>query len=873
MSFKGSVLIRLLTVIVLIGAGYIAYTYAITHPTFVHEMKQSLGLENTRGAGPGVAASGTLEVNTTQVMSLVPARVISVTVQEGDPVREGDVLIRLDDTLLQKQLAAARAEIELARAQLALVQAGARPEEIAKAQAQVQAARIAAEVAAQALADARAIRDEAQDIRPEIIRAETEYTKTLHARDAALAQAHIGDLYAQLWEQINNQVKAGQDIVLPNGQKKHVEPPPEKVNEVSFQWNLASQQEWQAWAKYHQAEAAVNAARAALDATRAKLTDPAREMPVAQALAAYEKAQAAIPVAQAGLDALKQGPNPEKIDVARANLRRAQATYDRLAASRRFYTVRAPISGRVIKRSIETGEIATPGIPLLEIGDISHLHLTLYVSEKDLGRVHLGDNVVLTVDAYPGETFHGRVIHIADKAEFTPRNVQTKEDRATLMYAVEVDVPNPEGKLKAGMPVDAIIGISSWTEETTQGNALAVELSRFQRKTPQTQALIASGAFEGHTVRIMSEVAARVTDLLVAKGDTVHVGQVIARLDPGPLPQQLAEAEAGLAVAQAQLKDLLAQPLPAQVNVARAQVAQAEAHVRAAQVTLKAARVMLEHPTELDNQIALAQAQLDVLAHRLDEARAIRKAATVERDYYASDYTEQGRKRYAMAVEKIAAADANIRSIQADITGTRRLIVLLQEIRENPLALKAQVHQAEGQLRLAQAQLDVAKKDLALAQASAREEEIDMARARIRQAQATLALLQTQMERYTITSSHAGTVTSCPVDEGEIVSAGGVVCEIASLDVLDLIVFIPEADLGRVYIGQAVEVTVDTYPDRVFPGTVVWIADEAEFTPKNVQTKEDRVDMVFRVKVRVPNPEGILKPGMPADATWPFAGR
>jgi len=868
MSSTRSVIIRLLTVIVLIGAGYVAYTYAMAHPTFVHDMKQILGGEKAQVTGPGVAASGTLEADTTQVMSLVPARVITVTVQEGDTVHEGDVIVRLDDTLLQKQLAAARAEIDLARAQLALVQAGARPEEIAKAQAQVQAARVAAEVAVQALADARAIRDEAQDIWPEIIRAETEYTKTIHARDAALAQAHIGDLYAQLWEQINNQVKAGQDIVLPNGQKKHIEPPPEKVNEVSFQWNLATQQEWQAWAKYHQAEAAVEAARAALDTTRAKLTDPARDVPVAQALAAYEKAQAAIPVAQAGLDALEQGPNPEKIDVARANLRRAQATYDRLAASRRFYTVRAPISGRVIKRSIEEGEIAVPGISILEIGDTRHLRLTLYVTEKDLGRVHLGDDVVLTVDAYPGETFHGRVIHIADEAEFTPRNVQTKEDRVTLMYAVDVDVPNPEGKLKAGMPVDAIIGVSTWPEETAQGNALAVELPLFKRKTPQAQALTASGSFEGHTVRIMSEVAARVTDLFVDKGDDVQAGQVIARLDPGTLPQNIVEAESGLAVAQAQLADLLAQPLPAQVNVARAQVAQAEANVRAAQVTLQAARAVIEHPTELDNQITLAQAQLGVLAHRLDEARAMRKAAVVERDYYASDYTEQGRKRYAMAVEKVAAADANIRAIQVEIAGTRRLIALLQEIRENPLALKAQVHQAEGQLRLAQAQLDVAEKALALAQAPAREEEINMARARVQQAQATIDLIQAQLDQYTITASHAGTVTSCAVSAGEVVPAGGVVCETAALDVLDLVVFIPEADLGRVYVGQRVEVTVDTYPDRVFPGTVVWIADEAEFTPKNVQTKEDRVDMVFRVKVRVPNPEGILKPGMPADATF-----
>jgi multidrug efflux pump subunit AcrA (membrane-fusion protein) len=89
---------------------------------------------------------------------------------------------------------------------------------------------------------------------------------------------------------------------------------------------------------------------------------------------------------------------------------------------------------------------------------------------------------------------------------------------------------------------------------------------------------------------------------------------------------------------------------------------------------------------------------------------------------------------------------------------------------------------------------------------------------------------------------------------------------LADLDRVTLTVYVPESDLGQVQLGQPVSVTVDAYPERVFPGTAVFVASEAEFTPKNIQTREERVNMVFAVKVKLPNGDHALKPGMPADA-------
>ncbi len=866
--------IRVVLIAAILVGGYMAYDAYRRHPGQVEEVLTRAGLAPAPTAST-VQASGTLEATRVQVMTLVPARVVTVTVQEGDDVTAGQVLVRLDDTLLEKQLAVAAAEIDLARAQLALLKAGAREEEIARARAQLAAARVGVDVAAQALADARAVRDAAQDIWPEIIRAETGVTKTQHLRDAALARAQAADITVDLWRRINDQVKAGATVTLPTGEVKHIPPPPEKVNEVSFEWNKATQEAWQAWTQYEQAKAAVAAAEVALKAARARLNDPARDVPVAQALAAYEKALAAVPVAQAALDALEQGPNEEKIAAAEANLRRARAAYDRLAATRRYYTLTAPMSGRVLSVGIHAGEVALPGAPLLEIADTSRLRLTIYVAEEDLGHVRLGQEVTVTVDAYPDRAFRGTVIHIAEEAEFTPKSVQTREERTTLVYAVEVEVPNAGGLLKPGMPADAhFVEATHASPLRTHVSPLRTWITRIvghrepTSRKDQATTFTVSGTFEATKVRVMPEVSARVLNVLVDKGDMVTAGQVVAHLDPGDLPERLREAQAALAAAEAQLADLQAQPLPAQVDVARAQVAQAEANLRAARIALRAAQAALEHPIELDNQIALAEAQLRVLEQKREEARAQRKRAEVERDYYAAQVTEEARTRRDIAEKMLAAAESNLKAVEAEIAGTRRLIAYLREVRDHPLALEAQVHQAEGQVRLAEAQLEVARAALVLAQAPARAEEIAAAQARVAQARATLALLQAQLDRYTLTAPMSGRVLNRLAEPGEVAKAGTALLEIGDLSTLELTVFVPEPDLGRVFLGQKVEVRVDTYPDRAFTGTVVWIADEAEFTPKNVQTREDRMETVYRVKVRVPNPEGILKPGMPADATF-----
>ena len=121
-------------------------------------------------------------------------------------------------------------------------------------------------------------------------------------------------------------------------------------------------------------------------------------------------------------------------------------------------TIHAPADGVVLSRAIEPGEVALPGGALLVLGDLEHLTVTVYVPEDRYGTIRIGQPAQVTVDSFPGRVFAGTVQRIADRGEFTPRNVQTPAGRRAVVYAVKVAVDNPDGELKPGMPADITFG-------------------------------------------------------------------------------------------------------------------------------------------------------------------------------------------------------------------------------------------------------------------------------------------------------------------------------------------------------------------------------------------------------------------------------
>ena len=140
---------------------------------------------------------------------------------------------------------------------------------------------------------------------------------------------------------------------------------------------------------------------------------------------------------------------------------------------------------------------------------------------------------------------------------------------------------------------------------------------------------------------------------------------------------------------------------------------------------------------------------------------------------------------------------------------------------------------------------------------------IDAVRKKI---EAGLSLLDRQIADGTVIALSGGVVLEKYAEEGEVVGAGMPICSIGDLSTVWLIIYVGESDVGRISLGAKANVTIDSHPGETFPGTVTWIAETAEFTPKNVQTRDSRVDLVYAVKITLDNPDGIFKIGMPADA-------
>jgi HlyD family secretion protein len=166
----------------------------------------------------------------------------------------------------------------------------------------------------------------------------------------------------------------------------------------------------------------------------------------------------------------------------------------------------------------------------------------------------------------------------------------------------------------------------------------------------------------------------------------------------------------------------------------------------------------------------------------------------------------------------------------------------------------------------ARAGLNQAKERYALVKEGPRKHTVEQARARAAQAESALALANTRLGYAELKSPMSGVVVSKNVEPGEYVSPGAPVITIGDLKNVFLRAYINETDLGRVKVGRTVCLSTDTYPGKKYEGRISFIAPEAEFTPKNVQTTKERVKLVYRIKVAVPNQDMELKPGMPADA-------
>lgn len=248
------------------------------------------------------------------------------------------------------------------------------------------------------------------------------------------------------------------------------------------------------------------------------------------------------------------------------------------------------------------------------------------------------------------------------------------------------------------------------------------------------------------------------------------------------------------------------------------------------------------HRVELAQQVALQQADVHAATADLAELQAGSRP------------------------EEIAQGEAALSRARAEEDRWRAEAGRQAALFERDIVSAREQEAAQAALEVARAHVGDADERLALLRKGPRQERRAQARARLERARHALGLSQTRLDDALLVAPISGIVLSENVEAGEYVSPGTPVVTIGVLADVWLRAYIDEPDLGRVKLGQQARLTTDTFPEKAYEGVVAFIASEAEFTPKNVQTDKERVKLVYRVKIDVPNPSFELKPGMPADA-------
>lgn len=186
------------------------------------------------------------------------------------------------------------------------------------------------------------------------------------------------------------------------------------------------------------------------------------------AATALKRAQANYKATQERYNEAVEGSRKEDIAIAEANLKEADADLGLSRIDLGYTALHAPFTGVITVREAELGEVMEPGTPVVTLADLDHIWLRAYVAESDLGRIHWGEDVSITTDSYPGKHYHGRISFISPDAEFTPKSVQTYQERVTLVYRIKIDIDNPTHELKPGMPADAHLTLALQSKQITK---------------------------------------------------------------------------------------------------------------------------------------------------------------------------------------------------------------------------------------------------------------------------------------------------------------------------------------------------------------------------------------------------------------------
>jgi len=377
-----------------IAAGFVLYKYF----DFSNQGKDS----NT------IPVSGNIEVTTVDVSFKIPGKIEKLAVEEGDQVREGQVIAFLEHKDLIAQKTKAEAALDAAQSRIPTLQKNielqdqATLQEISQAEAAVEA---------------------------------------VHAR---LQQLLAGSRPQEIQSAKANLEQTQADVVKRKADMERAE--------KLFRDNFISAQEWDS-AKNAYEVAAANQKKA--EENYALVVEGPRKEEIAAARAQWEQAQAALKLAKARriqVEVLRK-----ELLTAQAQVREAAAAIEVINTQIGYSKLNAPLSGIILVKNTEPGEFVVPGGAVVTLGDVEKPWLKAFITEGDLGKVKLGQEVSVATDSYPGKVYPGKITFISSEAEFTPKNVQTAKERVKLVYRIKVALENPHRELKPGMPADGKI--------------------------------------------------------------------------------------------------------------------------------------------------------------------------------------------------------------------------------------------------------------------------------------------------------------------------------------------------------------------------------------------------------------------------------
>ena len=410
--------------------------------------------------GAALSASGTISSTSVNIAPEVGGKIAEVAVSEGEEVKKGDLLFRLEDDLLQSQYDQADASRKVAET---VVQA---------AEDQLAAARIQYDLAAQGAQSAMpdyyqaawdkspmdefdrpawyfTQSEEIQAAQNVVADAQTRLESKLKELDNVLADANNAD-FVDLEKRLADAqfTLRAADRTLEIAKDAADNDALESSSQDLYDLALADLENVQK--EYDQA-LNTTAAEDVLDARAAAAVAQVQLDNAGNLLAEVQVGSDSLQV-QSVAAAVQQAQSA--LDQAQANLAAAEAGVKTLSIQLEKTKVYSPISGVVLVKNLEEGELVNAGSQVMKVGNLDEVKVTVYIPEDQYGMINFGQEVVAAVDSFPEKSYTGKVTYISDEAEFTPSNVQTVEGRKSTVFAVEITLPNPDHDLKSGMPAD-----------------------------------------------------------------------------------------------------------------------------------------------------------------------------------------------------------------------------------------------------------------------------------------------------------------------------------------------------------------------------------------------------------------------------------